>query len=48
MNTCTEVRGFIKGEGIETDLLELNNYGNADLGNLCFRPFEIKTILIKS
>ncbi|WP_148678514.1 alpha-mannosidase [Vulcanisaeta distributa] len=48
VNTCTEVRGFIKGEGVETDLLELNNYGNADLGNLCFRPFEIKTILVKS
>ncbi|WP_054857324.1 glycosyl hydrolase-related protein [Vulcanisaeta sp. JCM 16159] len=48
VNACTEIKGFIGGDGIETDLLELNNYGNANLGSLCFKPFEIKTILIKS
>jgi Alpha-mannosidase len=48
VNTCTQIRGLLNTkEGIETDLLELNEYGRVNLDSVCFRPYEIKTILIK-
>jgi alpha-mannosidase len=48
VNTCTQIRGFLNTkEGIETDLLELSEYGRVNLDSVCFRPYEIKTILIK-
>jgi alpha-mannosidase len=48
INTCTEVKGSIRGDGVETDLIELGDYGTTDMSNLCFRPYEIKTVLISS
>ncbi|WP_342765554.1 glycosyl hydrolase-related protein [Vulcanisaeta sp. JCM 14467] len=48
VSACTEVRTSMGGEAIETDILELNNYGSVDLRNLCLKPYEIKTILIRS
>jgi alpha-mannosidase len=48
INTCLSIKGgFISGEGVETDLLELSEYGKVDLGRICFRPYEVKTILIR-
>ena len=48
VNACTQIRGFINAkEGIETDLLELGEYGRVNLDNVCLKPYEIKTILIR-
>ena len=48
VNACTQIRGFINAkEGIETDLLGLGEYGRVNLDNVCLKPYEIKTILIR-